>query len=270
MRRLVHLSDLHFGRIEQRLVDALIAQIHTVQPHLVAVSGDLTQRATVAQFKAARAFLDALPFPRLVVPGNHDVPVNLVARLRRPLGRYQQFVHEDVEPMFVDDEVVVLGLNSARWWTLGGAGFISRQQVQHAVERLRGLPPALVKIIVSHHPFDLPDHLAGNGLVGGARRAMAGLAQVEADLFLAGHLHVVHAGQMAERYQAEGHCALIMQAGTISNRLRGELPSFNVIELDRPHIGVSHHTWHPARGVFVPAGARAFRRGDRGWSEEAV
>ena len=80
MRKLVHLSDLHFGRIDYRVLDPLVADVRAAGPHLVVVSGDLTQRARRAQFKEARRFLDALPSPQIVVPGNHDVPLYVVLR----------------------------------------------------------------------------------------------------------------------------------------------------------------------------------------------
>src|SRR5688572_7377593 len=101
MRTIVHLSDLHFGRMDPRVVTPLVSAVEAVAPDLVAVSGDLTQRARRAQFADAQAFLEALRFPRLVVPGNHDVPLyDIATRFLRPLARYRRFVAEDVEPVF--------------------------------------------------------------------------------------------------------------------------------------------------------------------------
>src|SRR5215217_5454714 len=118
-RRVVHLSDLHFGREDRRVVAALVAEIARLSPDLVAVSGDLTQRARRRQFERARAFLDALPFPRLVVPGNHDVPLfNLVARLLNPLGGYRRFITADLQPVFIDPMLVVVGMDTTRPSTL--------------------------------------------------------------------------------------------------------------------------------------------------------
>ena len=115
MRTLVHLSDLHFGRVDPRVVPPLVETIRTIAPDLIAVSGDFTQRARRRQFVQARAFLQQLPYPRLVVPGNHDVPLyNLAARFVRPLAGYRRFIEPDLEPVFVDEEMHVIGLNSAR------------------------------------------------------------------------------------------------------------------------------------------------------------
>lgn len=269
MRTIVHLSDLHFGRIDDDIVQTLIAGVHEATPDLVAISGDLTQRAKRRQFRAAREFLDALPFPKLIVPGNHDVPLhNLLRRFVSPLGRYRQFINDNVEPVYEDDEMVVVGLNSARSWILGGGGYLNDAQVRRAAGRLRHLPPDVLKIVVSHHPFDPPQGIRRDRPVGGAKRAMATLAEVGADLFLAGHLHVVHVSQSTERYNIDGHCALVVQAGTMSERLRGEPHSFNVIQLARPHITVFHRAWDPDQRTFVQTAIRRFRHGDGGWSEE--
>src|SRR5579875_2925577 len=99
MRRIVHLSDLHFGRTRPDLLGPLLESIHAAAPDLVAVSGDLTQRARAGQFAAARRFLAALPRPVLVVPGNHDVPLDAAwARLLWPWRRYRHWIGRDLEP----------------------------------------------------------------------------------------------------------------------------------------------------------------------------
>ena len=72
MRTIIHLSDLHFGRVDQALLGPLHDLVHSIAPDVVVVSGDLTQRAKAEQFEEARAFLDTLPGPQIVVPGNHD------------------------------------------------------------------------------------------------------------------------------------------------------------------------------------------------------
>jgi 3',5'-cyclic AMP phosphodiesterase CpdA len=268
VRTIVHLSDLHFGRLDPRVVSPIIAAIHELRPDLVAISGDFTQRARISQFAEARRFLDRLPRPHLVVPGNHDIPLYDVGRrFLSPLGRYRRFIADDVEPMFVDGEMVVLGLNSARSFSFG-RGRLSEDQVARAVERLRGVAPSVIKIIVTHHPFDLPGHYGTDQLVGRATMAMAQLATVGADLFLAGHLHVSHIGHTAERYKIAGHSALVVQAGTISTRERGEPNSFNVLRLDWPGISVARRTWDETREVFVESPVRTFGHTAQGWMEE--
>jgi hypothetical protein len=165
--------------------------------------------------------------------------------------------------MVVDDEMVVLGQN--RRDPFIGRGRLSEGQVGRAVERLRGVAPNVIKIVVTHHPFDLPDHYGADHLVGRAQMAMAQLATVGADLFLAGHLHVSHIGHTAERYKIAGHSALVVQAGTISTRERGEPNSFNVLRVDWPRVAVVRQTWDDAREIFVESSARTFRHQPQGW-----
>ena len=269
MRTIVHLSDLHFGRLDAAVVAPLLAAMADLKPDLVAISGDFTQRARRQQFKDARAFLESLPYERLVVPGNHDVPLyDIARRFLRPLDRYQRYIAHDLEPMYSDAEIVALGLNSARSATFG-RGRLNADQIDRATGRLRVVDPHLVKIIVTHHPFDLPDDYGAGHLVGRAQLAMAQFATVGADLFLAGHLHVSHIGRTAERYKIAGHSALVVQAGTLSARLRGEPNSFNVLRVNRPAIAIARWTWD-GRRAFAEASARDFRHTDQGWIESST
>lgn len=93
------MSDLHFGRTDARIVTGLQGIAQRLDPDLIAVSGDLTQRACKREFAAVRGFLDSFSAPKVVVPGNHDVPrYNVVARFLTPLERYRRILSPDVEP----------------------------------------------------------------------------------------------------------------------------------------------------------------------------
>ena len=115
MRTLVHLSDLHFGRIHPPILDPLVAFVGETKPDLVAISGDFTQRARTVEYIAAREFLERIPFPKIVVPGNHDVPLrNLFLRFFHSLDSYRRYICDDLEPFFADGEIAVAGVNTAR------------------------------------------------------------------------------------------------------------------------------------------------------------
>jgi 3',5'-cyclic AMP phosphodiesterase CpdA len=266
VRSIVHLSDTHFGRINHRVISPLIEAITKIAPDLVAVSGDLTQRARSHQFEEARAFLDRLPTPQIVVPGNHDVPLhNVAARFLQPLRRYRRHITDDLRPFYHDDEIAVLGVNTARSLTFK-EGRINQEQVAWMSERLCACDPGIVKIVVTHHPFDLPEGHDERNLVGRARMAMEALARCGADLFLAGHLHVSHTSRSATRYNIKGHSALLVQAGTAASaRGRGEESSFNVVRIDRPQIAVERFEWQPGRGEFGLVMSERFRHTSDGW-----
>ena len=270
MRTLVHLSDLHFGRVDAALIQPLIKVVTQIKPDVVVVSGDLTQRARSTQFKQARHFLDALPSPKIVVPGNHDVPLhNIYDRFTRPFDKYRRHITHDLEPFYVDDEIAVVGINSARSLTLKN-GRVNQRQIARVQERLATLDAHITKVIVTHHPFDLPANYVKKEIIGRAPMAMKMFASHGADLLLAGHLHVSHAGNTADRYALSGYAALVVQAGTAtSTRSRGESNSFNVIQIDSPHISIQRFTWMPEQGEFTALTTELFQRSASGWVRDS-
>jgi 3',5'-cyclic AMP phosphodiesterase CpdA len=265
MRTIVHLSDLHFGRVNTALIEPLTRVVRELQPNLVAISGDLTQRARSHQFQQARSFLEALPKPQIVVPGNHDIPLhNLFARFVEPLTKYKRYITDNLHPTYQDDEMVIVGVNTARSLVFKG-GRINESQVSRLREKFCALGSRVVKVVVTHHPFDLPEGHDERDLVGRARMAMTGLAECGADLFLAGHLHISHTGH-TKRYNIAGHSALVVQAGTAtSTRERGEANSFNVLRLRYPGITVERFEWNPVQNSFAVTTLDRFEQSPEGW-----
>jgi len=267
MKTLVHLSDLHFGRTDPEVVAALTASVEAARPDLIAVSGDLTQRARAWQFKEARKFLGGLPrVPHIVVPGNHDVPLwNFFKRFAGPLDNFRRYITDDLEPFYADEEVVVIGVNTARSLTTK-YGRINERQIARMRKRFCAYADDVTKIVVTHHPFDVPEGHERE-LVGRAVLAMEALAACGADVLLAGHLHLAHTGHTAKRYRIEGHSALVVQAGTAaSTRIRGEANSFNVLKIRHPFVNVVRLAWQEAQKTFTTASSEHFRHTPDGWA----
>jgi len=262
----VHLSDLHFGRVDAQLLAPLRERVRTLRPDLIVVSGDLTQRAKSAQFREARAYLDTLPAPCLVVPGNHDVPLyNVLHRFFRPLARYRRYICRELEPAHVDDEIAVVGVNTARSAVFKG-GRINEAQIQRVREVICTLPKGVTKIVVTHHPFDLPPGHDSRELVGRSREAMRMFASCGADILLSGHLHESYASDTKLRYKIDGFVALVVQAGTAtSTRGRGEANSFNVLRVDPPTVRVERFAWSGAE--FAPQDSAAYTHSEQGWQK---
>ncbi len=269
MRKLVHISDIHFGRIDYAVAEKVIAKINELTPDITIVSGDLTQRARSEQFREAKEFLDKLPKPQIVVPGNHDVPLyNVFDRFFSPLEKYKKYITEDLEPFYKDEELAVIGINTARSLTIKD-GSISDEQIADVRERMCSLDNKMLKVIVTHHPFDLPDGFDETDIVGNADEALVKIADCGADVFLSGHLHVSRVANTANRYKLEsGRNALVIQAGTVtSTRERGEANSFNFIEFEQPHLSVKKFECQNSAMGFVQVQVQKFVQNEKGWTE---
>jgi 3',5'-cyclic AMP phosphodiesterase CpdA len=268
MRTLVHLSDLHFGRIDPPILAPLTSFIRDVEPDLVAISGDFTQRARTVEYVAAREFLDSIPFPQIVVPGNHDVPLrNVFLRFWRSLDSYRRYISDDLQPFFADSEIAVTGVNTARAFTWKDGRINSRQ-----LTRLRAdfatVSPELTKIVVTHHPFDLPAGAHGH-VVGRSRLAIRTIAECGVDMLLSGHFHIADTGYTAKRYNIPGYSAVVVASGTTtSTRGRGQPNSFNVITIEHLVVAIERRVWQPDGAIFDVFSTERFHRSSDGWVRE--
>jgi 3',5'-cyclic AMP phosphodiesterase CpdA len=247
-------------------VEAITAEVRAVGPDLLVVSGDLTQRARKVEFLQARAFLDSLPGPRIVVPGNHDVPLwNVFARVFTPLSRYKRYMDANTDPFYADEELAVVGINTARSLTIKD-GRINVLQLEAAKNQLAGLPDRVTRIVVTHHPFEGLDFESDDGIVGRANLAMDAFSRSGVDIILSGHQHLHRASSSARRYLIDGYAALLIQAGTaVSSRLRKAANSFNIIRIDRPKISVECRAWQDSQARFETSAKYSFRHDPDGW-----
>jgi 3',5'-cyclic AMP phosphodiesterase CpdA len=265
MRTIIHLSDLHFGRSEPLLIGPLLEMIKARAPRLIVISGDLTQRARSSQFRQARDFLSLLPCPVLTIPGNHDIPLYSVwMRFLNAFKKYQQYISETLDPQYRDDEIAVFGVNSVRRMKFKD-GRINARQLAAVRVFFSKVPENVVKIIVSHHPFNLPEGHPGQ-YIARARKALDCFQQIGVDLLLSGHLHSTLADYKAATYKLHLRGPLIIQAGTpISTRLRIEPNSFNSIIIEHPRISVERYEFDKGRLKFFLTRTEHFIRGAEGW-----
>jgi 3',5'-cyclic AMP phosphodiesterase CpdA len=251
MRRIVHLSDFHFGWSESALAKVLSSTIVNLKPDLTILSGDFVEHATRAEFEEARKFVQSVPGPKIMVPGNHDLPFyNYARRVTQRLSLYREFITEDMAPFYLDDEIAVMGLNTARVWPVRG-GSINALQITEVESRLSSLPAGVTRVLVTHHPFDLPEGYSRRFLVKRGAEALQRLAG-GLDLLLAGHMHIGASGCVADRFDTPNGSLVFAQAGTaISKRYKGERNSLNVIEVDRPRIRVQKYSWDSGGSAFA-------------------
>jgi 3',5'-cyclic AMP phosphodiesterase CpdA len=265
-RVLAHLSDLHFGRIDPATLDPLVSAIEDLQPDLIAVSGDLTQRARLREFADARTFLDRLPGPRIVVPGNHDVSLhNPWLRFVSKWSRFREHIQGDIrrgnlEQWYADEALVVVGVNTARALTWKG-GRINAEQIETVRHSFASAARGVLRVLVAHHPIDVPDDWPRANQAMRARRALECWADCGVDLILAGHAHRAYAGGDAASLRIGKHKAVIVQAGTAtSTRGRGEPNSFNVIHVSAHEIRVTRQTWQHEKRRFLQTHEDNFSR----------
>ncbi len=258
MRRIAHISDLHFCLTDAAVEETLAAELNDDPPDLIALSGDLTMRARSREYRAAQAFLRRLKAPVLAVPGNHDITSYwLHERLFDPLGRWRRFISDNPEPVWTDEEIAVVGLNTTSRaahlldWSQGRVG---QTRLRRAVERLQALPPHLFRIVVAHHPFLPPETAPDTRLVGRAEAALAAFAALDVRMILSGHLHLGYMrarGAASDAAKAGGEAGsgagslLVVQAATAtSTRLRGEPNAYNRITIENGRGIVQVRSWN--------------------------
>jgi 3',5'-cyclic AMP phosphodiesterase CpdA len=279
--RLVHLSDLHFGRpaVYERL-ESVREFIAKLGPDAVAVSGDLTQRCSKREFIQARDYLDKIAnvAPYIVIPGNHDI--RWLGAVARNLGlaglfrkqahefkysRYKRFISEDLTPSLEVPGAVIAGLNTAhgitrgsltkRFRDLGVIGHVKHADIESLREAFQNAAPDAARVVMIHHN-PVKGELSGRHGLANTRQALHAFAALGADLILCGHDHL----DAIHNVESGAHGLVISTAGTISNRLRpGRASSFNLVEIDERNLRIKAYSWKDTEG-FVPSDERSFRR----------
>jgi len=265
---LAHISDLHFGAHDPLAVESLVADLQAAHPAMTVVTGDLTQRARPREFAAAAEFLRQVPFPRLVVLGNHDVPLDRVSSLGSGYRGYLRQVGLDVDPVVDADGVRVLGLHSMPRWRWK-SGHISQRQAELVTECLPAAAPGAVRVLALHHPVTA----TGAASLAGRGRLVAALAESRAEIVLAGHTHVPATTWFGFEAGDSPWCLLEGIAGTAtSTRLRGVPRSWMLYRIDRTAITVEERQQDDSSSgpVWTRAEVRRFhRRGVAGMQERA-
>jgi 3',5'-cyclic AMP phosphodiesterase CpdA len=237
MTVLLQVSDPHFGTERAPVMTALRQLVQQQQPDLLLLSGDITQRATRAQFAAARAFIDSLQVPHmLAIPGNHDIPlINLAARLCRPYARYRASFGTALEGEYENADVLVLTLNTTRRYRHID-GELSAKQIERVAARLRQATANCWRIVVTHQPLAVPHAQDAKDLLHGHEKALQCWSDAGADVVMGGHIHLPYVLAMHQSIPALPGPLWVVQAGTaLSSRVRVGAPnSVNLLRIATP------------------------------------
>ncbi len=238
MTSILQFADIHFGVEDTAALAQLEAVIDRLQPDVSVISGDITQSGSEEEFEAAAKWLGGLPGPKIICPGNHDTPMyGIIDRVVRPFDRYSDYIdpHDDGE--FMDDNVVIQSMNTARGvqmkldWSVG---VVDMDELEQIITRFHQAGPDRLRFLNVHHPFVYPPEAPLQKETDNGPEALARLADANCDAVLSGHVHIPF---VVER-EPGGSELLSVSAGTLSTRRRGNDAAFNHIVVDADEIAI--------------------------------
>lgn len=269
---ILHVSDLHFGPPYRPAVgEALLRKAFELDPEIIVVSGDFTQRAKRVQFEEARRFLDRLPDrPTVVTLGNHDIPLYRVfERIFSPVALYRDHISEELDTVLTRDDAVIVSLDSTSPLRSITNGRLSRRQLDFAADAFRSAPSGATRIVVTHHNLAPAPDFEGGSVMHGARRILERFVDMGVELVLSGHLHRAYRASSLDLIENHppGAEILVVQAGTAtSSRGRGReraRNSFNLVRIDSDAIRVTPHLYFEDLDAFAPIADHFFPRAGR-------
>jgi 3',5'-cyclic AMP phosphodiesterase CpdA len=276
---LLHASDLHFGvPYVERVGESLLRAAAELDPDIIVLSGDFTQRAKVEEYRAAAAWIARLPsVPTVKVPGNHDVPLwRVIERVVAPFRNYREHIHDQLDYVLDHEQAIIVALNTTSPLTAITNGRIREWQVDLCEEAFAGADPEKARIVVAHHHFAPAPDYEGGEVMPRARQAVEVFGQLHVDMIMGGHLHRAYIGNSLDVHPGgnRDHGIIIVQSGTSTSR-RGrarerEKNSFNLVRVGEDVIRVTHYMFFDEPGGFAPISRHIFPRPGRQVLAEGV
>jgi 3',5'-cyclic AMP phosphodiesterase CpdA len=249
---ILQISDTHFGTEQAPVTSALLEFNQQIQPDVVVLSGDITQRARRSQFSAARNFIDRLTARHLLtIPGNHDIPLfNVFARMFHPYANYSREFGKELEPELETQSLLILCVNTTRP-SRHKDGELSEEQIARVAARLAGATERQLRIVVTHQPVHVIRESDVANLLHGHEAAVHSWSAAGADIIMGGHIHLPYVRSLNERFKDLPRRVWSVQAGTaVSYRIREDQPnSVNVLRWsDEPQKLCRVEQWSFDRG----------------------
>lgn len=240
---ILHLSDLHFGRIDQtvliNLKKFLINHQDTITHYIL--TGDLTQRARSHEFMSAAEFLKTLEKPLFLVPGNHDIPLyNLYQRIFSPYKKFLKYFETQSQIFYEDEQLAIFGLWTTNNLTVS-QGKIKQKQIDELKAKFQHVSPQKIRIIASHHPvFSQKYPMSAN--------SQAEIIKLKPHLVLSGHEHYAE----VRHFSQDSVLPICVSSGTsTSTRLRAQSNGFNLISILENELKVEIYQFDSEKNEFV-------------------
>lgn len=218
VKKIIHLSDIHFGEktFSKDLIYKVLSQLRKEKPDLIIVSGDITQNGYKYEYEMMKKFIERLIYiaKTFVVPGNHDARNVGLIHFEKLIGP-RKFVHLDN-----DHKVVIIGLDSSEPDINDGQ--IGFDQLMWLNEELSKVSNEYCKMVVFHHHLlPIPNTGRERNILLDSGDLIQILLDDEVDIVLNGHKHVPNVWMLEKM--------IVINAGTATTlKLRGEtLPSYN-------------------------------------------
>lgn len=276
---IVHLSDTHFGgKADLAQIEAVEALVPDLEPRVVVLSGDVSQRARHGELQAARGFARELErtAPVYVLPGNHDVqwwwrplvPFSREVKYRK----YRAHFGGELAPTLVFPEAIIAGAvtsHGVAWRSLtfrlrdlAVKGHLPKREFRRVKALFDGAPREQARVLVVHHNVLRGDLSARMGLARW-RQAQRRIVKSGAEVVLCGHDH-------QEKTDLLSGKVVVSCAGTLSTASRGGRPSvFHRIIVDEGAVHVELYRWDAERRAFRRSDVHSFARMRRGDGTEA-
>ncbi len=219
---IAHISDFHIGSYHfvSNLLNRTIQEINEEGPDVVIITGDLTNEGFRQEYNTARAYVNNLECPRvIVVPGNHDSRNVGYLHFEELFGeRFTRMEIAGVDILAVDSSEPDLD-----------NGRIGRERYKHILQAF-ARPDSFKVFALHHHLLPVPGTGRERNIIYDAGDLLEVLIYSGVHLVLTGHKHVPYVWELEGMY--------VVNAGTVSSlRLRGHTkPCYNLVEIREDEV----------------------------------
>lgn len=227
MTVIAHISDLHVSEsgFDESIFMQAVSEINELQPDMIILTGDLTNRGYYVEFEQATRYLSLFESPLFAIPGNHDA---------RNLGyqTFEELVGERSWKLTLDGNFTVIGLDSSSPdENRGNIGIPQHLWLEHQLDECV-INENFSIVALHHHVISIPQTGRERNVLSDAGDILKTLTTHQVDLVLSGHKHVPNVWKINE--------TLIVNAGSLcSNKLRGKNKnSYNVYHISDNEIEI--------------------------------